>query len=234
VYTSTVGVLGLPSNGSAQPADESSYADVRQLFGQYKRTKYVAEHEVLRAAAQGMDISLVLPTFPLGPRDAAPTPTGKLVLDFLNGRMPAFVDTAMNVVHVDDLASGHVAVLQHGAPGRSYILGGENMSMREILGRLAGITSLPAPRMRIPRRMALAAGVASHIVEGRLLRREPAVPLEAARTSTKKMIYSDERARLELGYSSRPAAEAIEASARWFVESGYVSPARRAAIRWRR
>jgi dihydroflavonol-4-reductase len=124
VYTSTVGVLGVDGTADGRPSDETSYADVAHLFGSYKRTKYVAEHEVLRAAAQGLPVSIVLPTFPLGPGDRRPTPTGKLIVDFLNGRMPAFVDTAMNVVHVDDLAAGHGAALQRGANGRSYILGG--------------------------------------------------------------------------------------------------------------
>jgi dihydroflavonol-4-reductase len=233
VYTSTVGVLGLNGTDRGTPADEASYADLAHLFGEYKRTKYVAEHEVLRAAAQGLDVSLVLPTFPLGPGDLAPTPTGKLVLDFLNGRMPAFVDTAMNVVHVDDLALGHVAALERGTPGRSYILGGENLSMRDVLAELAGCTGLPMPRLRVPRTLAVSIGLASEIVQGGLLRRQPAVPLEAARTSTRPMIFDDRRARAELGYAPRPASAAIEDSARWFVGGGYVSADRRVAIRWR-
>ncbi len=129
-------MLGLSETRHGEPADETGYADVAHLFGHYKRTKFAAEHEVLRAAGEGLDVTVVLPTFPLGPGDVAPTPTGKVVLDFLNGRMPAFVDTAMNVCHVDDLARGHVAALEHGRKGRSYILGGENLSMREILQAL--------------------------------------------------------------------------------------------------
>jgi len=215
------------------PANEGSYAGLAHLFGDYKRTKYVAEHEVLRAAAQGLDVSLVLPTFPLGPGDLAPTPTGKLVLDFLNGRMPGFVDTAMNVVHVDDLALGHVAALERGAPGRSYIVGGENLSMQDVLAELADCTGLPMPRIRVPRVLALSIGLASQVVQAGLLRRQPAVPLEAARTSTRPMIFDDRRARAELGYVSRPARAAIEDSARWFVDGGYVSADRRVAIRWR-
>ena len=233
VYTSTVGVLGLHGTDRAMPADEASYADLAHLFGDYKRTKYVAEHEVLRAAAQGLDVSLVLPTFPLGPGDLAPTPTGKLVLDFLNGRMPAFVDTAMNVVHVDDVALGHVAALERGSPGRSYILGGENLSMRDLLAELAGCTGLPMPRLRVPHTLAVSIGLASQIVQAGLLRREPAVPLEAARTSIRPMIFDDRRARAELGHTSRPAGAAIEDSAHWFVDGGYVSANRRVAIRWR-
>jgi ornithine--oxo-acid transaminase len=232
VYTSTVGVLGPVGNRGGGLADETACADVGHLFGHYKQSKYVAEHEVLRAAAEGLNVCLVLPTFPLGPGDVAPTPTGKLVLDFLNGRMPAYTGTAMNVVHIDDLAAGHIAALERGAPGRSYILGGENLSMRSVLQVLSESTGLPMPRLSVPRGLVLAAGLASDLIEGHLLRREPRVPLEAARMSTAKMIFSDERARSELGYRSRPAREAILDSARWFAGNGYLRPERRAAIRF--
>jgi dihydroflavonol-4-reductase len=232
VFTSTVGVLGLGATKQGKPADETCCTDISHLYGHYKRTKFVAEHEVLRAAAGGLDACIVLPTFPLGPGDRGPTPTGKLVLDFLNGKMPGFVDTAMNVTHVDDLALGHLAALERGSRGRSYILGGENLSMREILQTLAKCTGLPLPRLEVPRGLALAAGVASDLIEGRLLRREPRVPLEGARMSTTRMIFSDERARTEIGYTSRPARDAIAESARWFTDNGYVTAGRRAAIRW--
>ena len=232
VYTSTVGVLGLEPAMRGEPLDETWHADISHLFGQYKRTKFVAEHEVLRAAAEGLDVCLVLPTFPLGPGDRRPTPTGKLVADFLNGKMPAFADTAMNVTHVDDLALGHLAALEHGARGRSYILGGDNMPMREILRILAEYSGLTAPRIQIPDRAVLAAAAVSTLIEGRLLRKEPHVPLEAARMSGTKMVFSDRRARTEIGYTSRPARDAIEESARWFADNGYVSPRRLARIRW--
>src|ERR1017187_10989021 len=172
VFTSTVGVLGLGATKHGKPADETCCTDISHLYGHYKRTKFVAEHEVLRAAAGGLDACIVLPTFPLGPGDRGPTPTGKLVLDFLNGKMPGFVDTAMNVTHVDDLALGHLAALERGSRGRSYILGGENLSMRAILQALAQCTGLPLPRLEIPRGLALAAGAASDLIEGRLLRRQ--------------------------------------------------------------
>jgi hopanoid-associated sugar epimerase len=234
VYTSTVGVLGLSGTRDGAPADETAYADVAHLFGHYKRTKFAAEHEVLRAAAEGLDVSIALPTFPLGPGDIAPTPTGKVVLDFLNGKMPAFVDTAMNVCHVDDLALGHVAALEHGLKGRSYILGGENLSMREILQALSDCSGLPMPRFEVPRPLVVTAGMASTFIEGRLLKREPHVPLEGARMATTRMIFNDDRARAEIGHKSRPARLAIEDSARWFTDNGYVSAERLAAIRWQR
>jgi dihydroflavonol-4-reductase len=186
----------------------------------------------LRAAAEGLPVSIVLPTFPLGPGDRVPTPSGRLVLDFLNGRMPGYVDTVLNVVHVDDVARGHILALERGAVGRSYILGGANLSLRELLGDLAAITGLPAPAWRVPRRLTLGAAWISETVEGRLLRRHPRVPLEAARMSTTRMAFDDSRARKELGYQSRPPVEAIEASARWFVENGYVPARRRAKLAW--
>jgi dihydroflavonol-4-reductase len=234
VFTSTAGVLGLGKTGHGKPADETSRTDISHLFGHYKRSKFIAEHEVLRAAAEGLDVCIVLPTFPLGPGDLGPTPTGKLVLDFLNGKMPGFADTAMNVIHVDDLALGHLAALERGARGRSYLVGGENMSMRAILQAVAHCTGLPMPRLEIPRGLALAAGAASELIEGRLLRRQPRVPLEAARMSSTRMIFNDERARAEIGHTSRPARDAIEESARWFAGNGYVSASRRAAIRWQK
>ncbi len=233
VFTSTIGVLGLDGTREGKPADETCYTDLAHLFGHYKRSKFTAEHEVLRACAEGLDICIVLPTFPLGPGDIGPTPTGKLVLDFLNGKMPAFVDTAMNVTHVDDLGLGHLAALERGRRGRSYILGGENLPMQAILQVLADYSGLPVPRLQIPSGLALAVGTASSLIQGQVLRREPRVPLEAARMSATRMIFSDKRARTEIGHTSRPAHEAIKESARWFAGNGYVTARRRAAIRWR-
>jgi dihydroflavonol-4-reductase len=237
VYTSTVGTIGLEhadgtSSDGLRPASEDQWPRVEHLFGLYKRSKYVAEHEVLRAAAEGLPIVLVQPTLPVGPCDATPTPTGKTILDFLNGKMPGFVDTAMNVVDVDDVAAGHLLAGEQGRQGRSYVLGGENLSFREILQLLASITGLPAPRLRVPAAATLAAAHVSELLEGRLARRPPSVPLEGARMATTKMVYDDSRARSEIGYGSRPAREALTRSARWFADNGYVSRRRLAKIRW--
>jgi dihydroflavonol-4-reductase len=229
IYTSTVGTLGLDHG---RPAREGDYPDVSHLFGSYKRSKYVAEHEVLRAAAEGLPVTLVLPTTPLGPGDRAPTPTGRIVLDFLNGRMPGYVDTVLNVVHVDDVARGHILARNNGAIGRSYIVGGENLSLRQLLADLAAHTGLPTPRLRVPHAASLAAAWVSDTIEGRLLHRHPRVPLEAARMSTTKMAFDDARARSELGYAPRPATKAIEDSARWFVDNGYVTARRATRIAW--
>ncbi len=232
VYTSTVGTLGLEHVSGGGSADERSFPDVRHLYGSYKRSKYVAEHEVLRAIAEGLPASLVLPTFPLGPGDRAPTPTGKLVLDFLNGRIPGYVNTVLNVAHVDDVAAGHVLALERGRTGRSYILGGENLTLQGLLNELASITGLPEPRFKVPRSLSLAVAAASEAVEGRLLRRHPSIPLEAARMSTSQMAFDVSRARRELGYDPRPASNALVESARWFVDTGLVGDRRLSRIRW--
>jgi len=231
VYTSTVATIGLHP-GSEHPADETVFAHIDHLYGHYKQSKYVAEHEALRAAAEGAPLALVHPTFPLGPRDIRPTPTGKVLLDFLNGRMPGYVDTAMNVAHVEDLAQGHLLVLERGRQGRSYIIGGENLSMRSLLSEAAACTGLTAPTRRWPGVLGLGAGYVSDVVEGRMLHRQPHVPLEAARMSLTHMIFDDTRAREELGYTSRPPAEAISDSAHWFVDNGYVRPERVSQITW--
>jgi dihydroflavonol-4-reductase len=227
VYTSTVGTIGLDGTEHGRPADETAWARIAHLFGLYKQSKYVAEHEVLRAGAEGLPVVLVQPTLPLGPGDRAPTPTGKTVLDYLNGRMPGWIDTALNVV-----AAGHLLAAELGAQGRSYVLGGENLELREILDVLAAATGLPRAMVKVPRKLALAAGHASALFEGRLLHREPSIPLEGARMATTRMIFNDARAREELGYTSRPAAEAIVRSARWYAGNGYVSAKRLAKINW--
>lgn len=223
VYTSTVGTIGLPPG---RPANETDHAHVEHLFGSYKRTKYVAEHEALRLAAEGADIVLAHPTFPVGEGDRTPTPTGESILRFLNGGMPAYVETVLNVADVDDVAEGHLLAAERGRRGRSYILGGEDLTLGEMLAVLAEHTGLAAPSRTVPHWTALAAARASTLVQGRLLHREPAVPLEAARMSTTAMSFDTSRARDELGYTSRPAAVALARAADWFVRNGYVKPAR--------
>ena len=150
VFTSTVATLGLWETKEGRPSTEDDVAEISHLYGNYKQTKYVAEHEVLRLAAQGAPVVLVLPTMPHGPFDHRPTPSGKVVLDYLNGRMPGYVDTAMNVAHVDDLAAGHLLALERGRQGRSYICGGENITMAQLLRTLSDVTGLPPVRSSIP------------------------------------------------------------------------------------
>lgn len=232
VYTSSVATLGLWNTKSGKPSNEDDVADLSHLYGNYKQTKYVAEHEVLRLAAQGAPVVLVLPTMPQGPFDQRPTPSGKVVLDYLDGRMPGYVDTAMNVTHVDDLAQGHLLALEKGAQGRSYICGGENISMAALLQLLSKVTGLPPATRRFPSAFAMIAGRLSQFVEGDLLRREPRVPLEAAQMAATTMTFDDTRARSELGYRSRPAVSALYDSARWFVENHYVSAQRMGLLAW--
>ncbi len=234
VYTSTVGTLGVHGASAGDPVDETSHAHIDHLFGSYKQSKYVAEHEVLRAAAEGLPVVVVQPTTPVGPRDSGPTPTGRTVLGFLDGRFPGYVDTTLNIVDVEDVAHGHLLAAERGRTGRSYILGGENLPLRDVLSTLADLTGLAAPTRRVPSGVALAAAHLSDLVEGRILHREPSVPLEGARMSTTHMSFDDRRARTELGYASRPAREALERSARWFVDAGRVRPDRVALIRWAR
>ena len=223
VYTSTVATLGLRGQSTTSAgATEEDYPHLEDLHGSYKRTKYVAEHEVLRLTAQGAPVVLVQPSFPVGPGDERPTPTGKVVLDFLQGKMPGYVNTSFNVAHVDDLAEGHLAAFERGRQGRSYICGGDNMVMRDLLGTLASITGLPFSDRRVPSALGLGAGWASDLVEGRLLGREPHVPLEGAQMSATQMRFDDARARAELGYTSRPGVDALRAAARWFVATDRV------------
>jgi dihydroflavonol-4-reductase len=229
VYTSTVATLGVAENGI--PASEQSLVHFEHLFGHYKRSKYLAEHEVLRAGASGLPVVLVHPTFPVGEGDSAPTPTGRTIVEFLNGRIPAYVDTALNVVHVDDVARGHVLAAEAGRQGHSYILGGENMSLRVLLATLAEICGLAAPRVRLHPRLVLPIVRTAEWAEAAVLRREPTLPSEPVRMATTRMEYDDSRARTELGYPSVPAREALVRAVRWYLEHGYVKPSRAKRIR---
>jgi dihydroflavonol-4-reductase len=220
VYTSTVGTVGVA--GPGRLASEDTLVHFEHLFGHYKRSKYQAEHEVLRAAAAGLPVVLVHPTFPVGEGDAAPTPTGRTIVEYLNGRIPAYVDTALNVVHVDDVARGHLLAARRGRIGRSYILGGENMSLREMLATLAELCGLPAPRVRISPKLVLPIVRTGEWVQSTLLHREPTLPSEPVRMATTRMEYDTSRARTELGYTSIPARVALARAVSWFLENGYV------------
>lgn len=229
VYTSTVGTIGVAQRGRL--ASEDTLVHFEHLFGHYKRSKYLAEHEVLRAGAAGLPVVLVHPTFPVGERDTAPTPTGRTIVEFLNGRIPGYVDTALNVVHVDDVARGHVLAAQRGRLGRSYILGGENMTLREMLVTLAEVCGLPIPRLRLTAGMVLPFVRGAEWMQSSVLKREPTLPSEPVRMATTLMEYDTTRARTELGYSSVPARTALARAARWFVDNGFVKDAQVTRIR---
>jgi dihydroflavonol-4-reductase len=221
VHTSSVATVGLPPDG--RPGDEDTPQPPSQVIGAYKRSKVESERLALAAAAEGHHVVVVNPTAPVGPRDHAPTPTGRIVSDFLAGRMPAYVDTGLNLVDVRDVAAGHRLALERGESGRRYILGNENMTLREILGALAIIAGRRPPRVRLPHAAAIAVAAVDEAIEGRLLRREPLAPLDGALMARKRMFVDGSRAVRELGMPQSPVRAALADAVEWF------SSARRAA-----
>jgi dihydroflavonol-4-reductase len=227
VYTSTVGTVAVP-RGNSLP-DENTRTSVDEMIGHYKRSKWLAELEALQAAADGLPVVVVNPTTPVGPGDAKPTPTGKIVLDFLNGRMPAYVDAGLNFLPVEDAAAGHLLAAERGRIGERYILGGENLTLEQVLAVLAGVSGRKAPRMRVPHAVALGAGYVDTAI-ARLLGREPQIPLEGVRMSRHSMFVSSEKARRELNFAPGPVAAALERAVRWYEANGYVGGSRAAGI----
>jgi dihydroflavonol-4-reductase len=207
VYTSTVGAIGLRDDGI--PADEDSPVSLDDMIGHYKRSKFMAEGVAREFASSGLPVVIVNPTTPVGAGDIKPTPTGKIILDFIRGRMPAYVDTGLNFVAVEDVARGHLLAEERGRVGERYILGGENWSLEQLLERLASISGRRPPRMRIPWAIVLFAASIDNFVMGTLLRREPFIPIEGVRMARFKMYVSSEKARKELGYNSRPVEQAL-------------------------
>ncbi|HEV2182665.1 MAG TPA: hopanoid-associated sugar epimerase [Candidatus Acidoferrales bacterium] len=220
VYTSTVATIAVP-RGNALP-DETNRASVDEMIGNYKRSKLLAEQEALRAAHEGLPVVIVNPTTPVGPGDWKPTPTGRIILDFLLGRMPAYVDTGLNFASVEDVAEGHLLAAQRGKIGERYLLGGRNMTLKELLDALAKITGLAAPTWRIPHSVALIAACVD-AAYSRVTGREPRIPIEGVRIARHKMFVNDAKARKELGYQPGPVEAALERAARWYVENGYVT-----------
>ena len=218
VYTSTVGTIGLPAEGLGNEATEMPSA---QLVGNYKKSKYRAEQLALEKAGQGLPVVVVNPTAPVGPWDVKPTPTGRIVLDFIRGRMPAYVDTGLNLVDVADVAEGHILAAERGQVGQRYVLGQLNLTLREIFELLEEITKRKAPRVRIPIWLALSAGYFDQVVEGQFLGREPRIPLEAVRMAKKPMYVSCEKAINELGLPQSPVEQALVQAVGWFEDHGY-------------
>jgi dihydroflavonol-4-reductase len=218
IYTSSVAVLGIVPGGSA---DEHTPSRADDMIGPYKRSKFDAELAVRELIAhQGLPAVIVNPSTPIGPGDVKPTPTGRLILEAARGKMPGFVDTGLNVVHVDDVAAGHLAAAERGAIGERYILGGENLSLSEILAIVAEAAGRRAPRLKIPYGVVLPVAVGAEMM-ARLTRREPFVTIDGARMSRKRMFFSSARAIRELGYAPRPAREAIVDAVAWFRTNGY-------------
>jgi len=220
VYTSSVATMGFTKNG--QPCDENSPVSLRDMIGHYKRSKFMAEQVAIEAARAGANVVIVNPTAPIGEQDIKPTPTGRVVLDFLKRKFPAYVDTGLNLVDVVEVARGHVAAAEKARPGERYILGGENLTLKAILDKLAALTGLPSPTMKIPYAVALATGAVDTLVTGVLLRREPRVTLDTVRMGRKKMYASSAKAERELGWKIVPVEGALRRAVEWFRSHGYV------------
>ena len=220
VYCSSVATMGFTGNG--RPADENSPVRLEDMIGHYKRSKFIAEQVAIEAGKSGGDVVVVNPTTPVGEGDVKPTPTGRIILDFLKRKFPAYVDTGLNLVDVRQVARGHIAALEKGTPGERYILGGENLTLKQILDKLAAITGLAAPKIRLPYVFALAAGAGDTVVSGRLLHREPRVTLDAVRMGRKKMWVSSEKAQRQLGWNIVAVDDALRRAAEWFQANGYV------------
>jgi len=219
VYTSSVATMGFGNNGRL--TDENSPVALSDMIGDYKRSKFMAEQLVLEAARLGQDVVMVNPTTPVGERDIKPTPSGQIIVDFLRRKFPAYVDTGLNLVDVVDCAEGHLLAMDRARPGERYILGGENLTLKQILDKLAGITALPSPNVKLPYAVALATGVVDTMITGKLLGREPRVTIDAVRMGRKKMFITSAKAERELGWTSRPVNEALRRAVVWFQANGY-------------
>jgi dihydroflavonol-4-reductase len=216
VYTSTVGCIGVPDGGIG---NEDLPVTLREMAGDYKRSKFLAEQVALEFARGGLPVVIVNPTAPVGDHDVKPTPTGKIVVDFLNGDMPAFIDTGLNVVDVRDIAEGHWLACEYGRPGERYILGSENLTLAQILQQLAQITGRRAPTTRLPYAVAWCAGACSTAWAG-VTGTPPRIPMEAVRMAKKKMWVTHEKARRELGFAPGPARQALARAVEWFSGAG--------------
>jgi dihydroflavonol-4-reductase len=219
VYTSSVATMGIPDG---RPGDEQTPVALANMIGHYKRSKYLAEEVVRDLARSGLPVVIVNPSTPVGPGDTKPTPTGQLVLDAAAGRMPAYVDTGLNVVHVEDVAAGHLLAFERGVAGERYILGGQDMTLREILGMIAGLVGRPPPNIRLPYAVVLPV---AYLAEGlaKVTGRSGRLTLEGLRMSRKRMFFSSGKAVRELGYQWRPPLQAFEDAIRWFRERGRLS-----------
>ncbi|HEX8802000.1 MAG TPA: hopanoid-associated sugar epimerase [Terriglobales bacterium] len=219
VYTSSVATMGFGNNG--RMANESTPVTLANMIGDYKRSKFMAEQLVLGAARGGQDVVIVNPTTPIGERDIKPTPTGRIVVDFLKRKFPAYVDTGLNLVDVIDCADGHLLAMEKAVPGERYILGGENLTLKQILDKLAAITGLPSPSIRMPYLVAYATGVVDTLVTGKMRQREPRVTLDSVRMGRKKMFVTSAKAERELGWNPAPVDRALRRAVDWFRANGY-------------
>ncbi len=219
VHTSSVAALGLPKDGGA--GDEETPVTLADMVGHYKRSKFLAEAEVRRFVAQGLSVITVNPSAPVGPRDIKPTPTGQMIIEAASGRVPAYVDTGLSVVHVEDVAKGHLLAFEKGEIGRRYVLGGENLTLRQILEKIADITGRPGPKFRMPHNVILPIAAIAETWTRLSGGDQPFVSIDSVRMSRKRMFYSSERAQKELGYSPRQADAALRDAIEWFAKHQY-------------
>src|SRR2546429_1580801 len=222
IYTSTVATIAVD-----RPQHPNEFTDTRleEMVGHYKRSKWMAEQEALKAAKAGLSVIVVMPTTPVGPWDWKPTPTGKIILDFLNGKMPGYVKTGLNFVGVEECAAGHLLIAEKGKVGERYLLGGENLTLKQMLDKLAKIAGLRAPILKIPH--ALALGVAyANTAFSRLVGREPGIPIEGVKIARHMMFVDCSRAKRELGFQPGPVAAALEGAVRWYEANGYIAKSR--------
>ena len=218
VYTSSVGALGLRSDGT--PADETTPVCLEDMVGHYKRSKFLAERKVEEFVRRGLPVVLVHPSTPVGAADHKPTPTGKIIVDFLNRRMPAYLDTGLNLVHVKDVAKGHLLALEKGRSGEKYILGNRNLTLAEIFRILEKLSGIPAPCFRLPHTPVLLMAYGNEVLS-RLTQREPLIPLEGVRMARKHMFFKSDKAVHELGLPQTPVEQALSEAVNWFRENGY-------------
>lgn len=220
VYTSSVATLGQTRDGS--PASEDTTACLADMIGHYKRSKFLAEAEVARLVKEeGLPAVIVNPSTPVGPRDIKPTPTGRMILDATLGRMPAYVDTGLNLVHVDDVATGHLLAFERGVAGQRYILGGENMTLKEILTGIAAMVGRPPPRLRLSPGLIMPLAYACEAWARLMDGSEPRITVDGVRMSRKYMFFSADKARHDLGFTARPVEEALSDAIEWFRRNGY-------------
>ncbi len=223
VYTSSVATMGFRCDGTI--VNEETPVSLDAMIGHYKRSKFLAEQEAVRAARDGQHVMVLNPTTPIGPNDIKPTPTGQIVVDFLNRKFPAYVDTGLNLVDVTEVARTHVSALERGRPGERYILGGENLSLKQILDKMSAITGLPSPTVRVPHSVAMLFALFDETITGKLRGKEPRATVEAVRMGRKKMFASSAKAEQELGFQIVPVYSALRAAIEWFRGHGYAPPA---------
>ena len=219
VYTSSVATMGFKADGTI--VNEDTPVTLADMIGHYKRSKFLAEQEAVIAAKAGQHVMILNPTTPIGAGDAKPTPTGRIIVDFLNKKFPAYVDTGLNLVDVDEVARMHVVALDRGTPGERYILGGENLTLKQILDRMSAITGLPSPTMKVPHTVAMVFAFFDENITGKLLGKEPRATVEAVRMGKKMMFASSAKAERDLGFEVLPIYNAMRSAIEWFVANGY-------------